>query len=99
MISSRSTSDGALRLAAHVTPKSPRDEVRGWRGTELDVRVSAPPESGKANEAVCALIATALGVPKSAVDVIRGQGAHHKKLAIKGVCAEDIRAVFGEPEL
>ncbi len=37
------------RLAVHVTPKSGRDEVVGWRGSELAVRVTAPPEGGKAN--------------------------------------------------
>jgi uncharacterized protein YggU (UPF0235/DUF167 family) len=46
-------------LAVHVTPRSGRDEVSGWRGAELSVRVTVAPEGGKANVAVCILVAKA----------------------------------------
>ncbi len=49
-------------LAVHVTPRSGRDEVCGWRGTELAVRVTVAPEGGKANAAVCVVVAKALGI-------------------------------------
>jgi uncharacterized protein (TIGR00251 family) len=86
------------KLAIHVTPKSGRDEVVGWRGSELAVRVSAPPEAGKANAAVCKLIAGALRVPKTDVAVVRGDTARHKVLEIDGLSEADIRAAFGEPD-
>lgn len=86
-----------MRIALHVTPRSGRDEVVGWRGGELSVRVTVPPEGGKANAAVCALIARALRVPKSAVSVVRGETSRHKQVEVAGVTEADVRRVFGDP--
>ncbi|TDB38990.1 MAG: DUF167 domain-containing protein [Actinobacteria bacterium] len=72
-------------LHVHATPKSSRDEIAGWRGGELSVRVTAPPEDGKANAAVCKVIAKALGVPKSAVRVTRGETSRHKTVEVEGI--------------
>lgn len=88
----------SVRLAVHVSPKSARDEIVGWRGTELDVRVTVPPEGGKANAVACALIARSLGVPKSAVRVVRGESARHKQLEIDGISPGDLTAAFGETQ-
>lgn len=87
-----------MRIAVHVTPKSGRDEIAGWRGGELSVRVTAPPEGGKANAAVSALVASALGVPKGAVSVVRGGTGRHKQLEVDGVGEADVRTAFGEPD-
>lgn len=87
-----------MRIAVHVTPKSGRDEIAGWRGGELSVRVTAPPEGGKANAAVSVLVASALGVPKGAVRVVRGGAGRHKQLEVDGVMEADVRKAFGEPE-
>lgn len=86
------------RIAVHVTPKSGRDDVAGWRGGELSVRVTAPPEGGKANAAACVVIAKALGVPKSAVRVVRGESSRHKQVEVEGVSNEALTAVLGEPQ-
>jgi len=86
-----------MRIAVHVTPRSARDEVAGWRGGELSVRVRAVPEDGKANTAVCTAVAKALGVPKSAVDVVRGGASRHKQVEVEGVTTADVVRVFGRP--
>lgn len=75
-------------IAAHVTPRSGRDEVMGVKPDaegqlEVQVRVTAPPDGGKANKAVCKLIAGTLGVPKSAVAVKRGETSRHKLIAVQ----------------
>jgi len=85
-------------LAVYVTPKAPRDQIAGWRGTELGVRVTAAPEDGRATAAVCALVAKAVGVPKSSVSVVRGAVARHKLLEIEGVTEDELRDAFGEPD-
>jgi uncharacterized protein (TIGR00251 family) len=85
-------------LAVHVTPRSGRDEVVGWRGAELSVRVTVAPEAGKANAAVCVVISKALGVPKSSVRVVRGDTSRHKILSIAEVDDAAIRDAFGQPE-
>ncbi|GAB4283521.1 MAG: hypothetical protein Kow0067_04630 [Coriobacteriia bacterium] len=85
---------GAM-LAVHVTPRAGRTEVVGWRDGELSVRVTAPPDAGRANAAVCALLAKRLGLPKSAVSVVRGQNARHKRVSLEGVSDADLDRAFG----
>ncbi|MEI7814572.1 MAG: DUF167 family protein [Coriobacteriia bacterium] len=85
-------------LAVHVTPRGGRDEICGWKGAELSVRVTVAPEGGKANAAVCVVVAKALGVPKSSVRVVRGESARHKILRIDGVDDAAIRQAFGAPD-
>jgi uncharacterized protein YggU (UPF0235/DUF167 family) len=85
-------------LAVHVTPRSGRDEISGWRGTELNIRVTVAPEAGRASAAVCALVAKALGVAKTSVIVVRGPSSRHKILRIDGVENSALRAAFGEPD-
>lgn len=50
--------------------------------SEVQVRVTAPPDGGKANKAVCKLVAASLGVPKTAVEVTGGTTSRHKRLAV-----------------
>ena len=85
-------------VAVHVTPKAGRDEIAGWRGSELSVRVSVAPEGGKANAAVCLVVARAMGVPKSTVRVVRGHTSRHKAVEVDAVSAEELAAVLGEPD-
>lgn len=96
--SRRSTNRAVAFLAIHVTPKAGRDEIAGWRGSELSVRVTAAPEGGKANVAVCKVVAAALGVPKSSVSVARGDSARHKVLEIAGVGDVELAQAFGKPD-
>ena len=86
------------RIAIHVTPKANRDEIAGWRGGELSVRVTVAPEGGKANAAVCKVVAKALGVSKSSVRVLRGDTSRHKQIEITGVTSQTVRQTFGEPD-
>lgn len=85
-------------LRVHVTPKSGRDEILGWRGGELFLRVTAPPEDGKANAAACKLLAKTLGVPKSAVRVTRGETSRHKAVEIDGFSQAEIERLLGGAE-
>ena len=85
-------------LAIYVTPRSGRDEIAGWRGTELSVRVTVAPEGGKANAAACIVVAKALGVPKTSVRVVRGDTARHKILRIDSVDDVALRDAFGQPD-
>lgn len=82
----------SVRLPVKVVPGSSRDGVAGWLGDALKVRVTAPPERGKANASVEKLIAEALGVPKEAVRVVAGGTSPHKTLAVSGLSAAEVRA-------
>ncbi len=87
-----------MRIAVHVTPRAGRDEVAGWRGGELSVRVTVAPEGGRANAAACATLAAALGVPKTSVRVVRGETSRHKQVEIDGMTEEKVHAVLGGPD-
>ena len=78
-------------LAIRVQPRAKRTEVAGERGGAVVIRVSAPPVDGKANEAVCRLIAERVGVPKSAVRIVRGESARDKVVRIDGLSADEAR--------
>ncbi len=73
------------RIAVKVVPGASRDRVAGPLGERLKVRVRAAPEKGKANRAVCDLVASALGVKPGDVAVARGETRPEKDLAVRGV--------------
>lgn len=72
-------------LRVKVVPGSSREAIAGRLGDRLKVRVSAPPEAGAANEAVCRLIAQALGVRARDVRITTGHTRPEKTLEIDGV--------------
>lgn len=79
----------ALELHVRVTPNAKADRIEGAGEDDagrrfLKVRVRAVPEDGKANKAVAALVAKALGLPKSAVTLAVGGKSRLKRLAIEG---------------
>jgi len=82
------------RLSLKVVPGSSRDEVVGWLGDSLKVKVKAPPEKGRANEAVVALLADRLGVDASSITVVSGHGSPAKVVAVHGMDDEAIRAAL-----
>lgn len=73
-------------LAVKVTPKSGIDQVVGLleeNGVqEVHVRVTAPPDKGKANKAVIKLLSKEIGVAKTSIEVKRGDISHHKLLEL-----------------
>jgi len=81
-------------LAIRVQPRAKRTEVAGEREGAVVIRVNAPPIEGKANEAVCRLIARRLGVPRSAVQIVRGASGRDKLVRVDGVSAERVRAAL-----
>ena len=76
--------DGVM-VTVKVTPRARRESIEGHVGDPLlRVRVTAPPEDGKANAAVLALLAEALGVPKSALAIASGHTARLKRIVVHG---------------
>jgi len=72
-----------MTLRVKVIPRSPKSEVAGELsdGT-LKIRIAAPPEKGKANEELCALLAARYGVAKSAVHIVTGHTSPLKLVRI-----------------
>jgi uncharacterized protein (TIGR00251 family) len=86
--------EGAL-LRVRVQPRARRDEVVGWQGAALRVRVSAPPADGRANQAVIALLAQALGLPRSSIGLVSGAASRDKLVSVGGRSLEEVRALLG----
>lgn len=80
------------RLKLRVTPRARSTEIHGWDGETVSMRVTAPPERGKANEAALRLLADALGVPVSSLRLARGRASRDKLVAVEGLAGEEIRA-------
>ena len=84
-----------ITFSVKVVPLASRDEVAGWGGGLLRLRVSAPPQDGRANAAVVALLATALGVRRSAIAISAGRASAHKRVAIEGLTRGEIEQRLG----
>jgi uncharacterized protein YggU (UPF0235/DUF167 family) len=65
--------------------------VAGALGDALKVATSAPPEKGKANAAVAAILAEALGLPRRAVELAAGAASPRKEFLARGLCADEAR--------
>jgi uncharacterized protein (TIGR00251 family) len=84
-------------LAVRLQPRAKRDEVVGERAGAVVIRVTAPPVDGKANAALEAFLAARAGVPRSAVNVVRGHASRDKLVRIEGVDAPELRRTLGLP--
>ena len=84
MISPEPGSPTACRIAVKAVPGSKRDQIVGRLGDRLKIKVAAPPEDGRANEAICRLLAKELGVGARDVAVISGFSHPEKIVRVLG---------------
>lgn len=85
--------DVLLRLK--VVPGSSRDAVAGVLGDRLKVKVAAAPEAGKANAAVCELLAQVLRVKPRDIVVEAGATSPEKTVRVRGITLRDASARLG----
>ena len=82
-------------LTVRLQPRARRNEVVGERDGVVVIRVTAPPVDGKANAALCRLIAKRVGVAPSRVEIVRGHTAREKVIRVEGLDTEALRAALG----
>lgn len=76
-------SQGTLTLIVKVIPKSSRNEVIGLQGDgSLKLKITAVPEKGKANAAICSFLGEEFGVPKRNIRIVRGETSSLKQITI-----------------
>jgi uncharacterized protein (TIGR00251 family) len=85
----------SAQVAVRLQPRASRDAIEGMSDGVLAVRVSAPPVDGRANAALCKLLARAAGVAPSKVTVVRGERSRDKVVRVEGVTPEALRAALG----
>jgi uncharacterized protein len=77
------------RLSIRVAPGSRRPGVVGRHGDMWRVRVAAPPEHGRANDALVALLAVALAIPQRCVAVVTDSQRRDKIVELAGITSLD----------
>ena len=77
-------SGDALIITVRVQPGAKQDGVLGVAAGALRVRLKAPAIEGRANAALCALLAERLGTAKSRVEVLQGSSGRTKRVAVRG---------------
>lgn len=87
--------DGHLKV--RVQPRAGRDDVEVVEGERLRVRVTAPAEAGKANEALVALLASRLRVSKGSVTIVRGHRSRDKLVDVSGLAVDEALSRLSSP--
>jgi uncharacterized protein len=77
--------EASTRLQLRVSPGARRSELVGRHGDAWKVRVAAPPEGGRANEALLELLADRLELPRSQVTIVSGHAARDKIVRLAGI--------------
>jgi len=80
-----------VRFQVKVVPGASRNRVAGRYGEGVKVQVMAPPEKGRANEAVLEVLAEWLGVRPGQIRVESGQTQPRKKILVDGVSQEQFQ--------
>ena len=86
--------DGGAVLRLHVQPGAGRTSVVGRHGDALKVRVAAPPEGGRANDAVVKLVAEIFAVKVAAVKLVNGGSSRSKRVSVDGIEADEVRRLL-----
>jgi uncharacterized protein (TIGR00251 family) len=85
----------ACTLELKIIPNAPRNEVVGWLGPALKVKVHAPAREGRANDELLDFLAEKLGVPRRSVTLLRGDKSRQKIVRLTGLDLAAVRARLG----
>jgi uncharacterized protein len=85
------------RIPVRVQARAARDEIAGERAGALLVRLTALPVEGRANEALCRLLAKRLGVARGTVSVVRGDRSRDKLVRVEGLSDTEARRLLEGP--
>ena len=78
-----------MLITVRVISRSSKNSLAWEQGT-LKARITAPPVDGAANEALIALLADRLGLPKRAISIVRGATGRQKVVEIVGMTGEEV---------
>lgn len=78
------------QIKVKVLPRAARNEVVGWVGETLKIKLTAPPVEGEANAALVAFLADALGISRAAVALVKGKASQNKIVHVAGLTLEEV---------
>ncbi len=82
---------GGVLLKVRAQPGASRNKISGVYGDALKVAVQAPPEKGKANQAIARALASALGAKESQVTVHSGDASRDKWFRVEGLSMDEVK--------
>ena len=82
--------DGGVVFMAKIVPASSKTALAGVLGDMLKVKVSSPPEKGKANKCLIEFLAELLSVKKNDISILSGQSNPVKQVQVLGVSCETL---------
>jgi uncharacterized protein (TIGR00251 family) len=77
-------------ISVRVVPSSSRNKIVGWYGKQIKIQVQAPPEGGKANKAVLALISREFGFKRSDIEIVSGKKSMDKVVEVPAISEEEL---------
>lgn len=80
----------SCNLSIRVIPNAPRNQIVGRLGSDIKVKIHAPPLDGRANDELCQFLAEQLDVPRRAVTLVRGETSRQKTVRVEGLTIEDV---------
>jgi uncharacterized protein (TIGR00251 family) len=87
--------DGVF-LSVKLQPRASANEIGEALGSELRIKVTAPPVDAAANEALVKLLAQHLDCPRNRVELVRGHTSRHKTVKLYGIAAEEVARKLGK---
>ena len=84
-------SETRATFKVRVRPRASRNQVEGYQAGTVSVRVTTPPQDGKANAALVSLLAETLGVAKSRVRILHGHSSRDKLVSVESLALEELR--------
>ncbi|MFA5863871.1 MAG: DUF167 domain-containing protein [Phycisphaerae bacterium] len=89
-----SACENGVRLQVKISPGASRTKILGPHGECLKIAVGAPPEKGKANQALIQFLSKLLAVPKQNITIESGMTSPRKTLVIQNLTPEQCRSLL-----
>ena len=88
--------DPGVTLSVRIQPRASKNSITRMEDGSFKIRLTAPPVDGAANEALVALLAGALHVSKSQVEIVSGHTARDKRISLAGMSMDEINRLLNE---
>ena len=85
-----------VMLRLHVQPRSSKNQLVGFQGESLKVKLCSPPVDGAANKHCCEYLAKLFGLSRSRVELIAGEKARQKRVLLHGVDLASVEKTLRE---
>lgn len=83
-------------MPVKVIPRAGKNEIVGWLGDALKVRIAAAPTDGRANDALETFLAGEIGLKRNQVRIVAGRGSQRKVVEIHGMDRAELERRLGK---